>query len=170
MFLTNKWYFSDCLFYCLFYLLYCYCESEVAQLCPTLCNPMDCSLPGSSIHRIFQARVLEWGAISFSRRSSQLSDWSWISRIVGRHHTVWATREVWINVYYNMKNQIYFSQIKLILWPPMTSMTYFCFTDYAKAFDCVDHNKLWKLFQRWEYQTTLPPSREICMQIKKKQL
>ena len=37
-------------------------ESEVAQLCPTLCNPMDCSLPGSSIHGIFQARVLEWGA------------------------------------------------------------------------------------------------------------
>ena len=41
-------------------------ESEVAQLCPTLGNPMDCSLPGSSIHGIFQARVLEWGAIAFS--------------------------------------------------------------------------------------------------------
>ena len=43
-------------------------ESEVAQLCPTLSDPMDCSLPGSSIHRIFQARVLEWGAIAFSSR------------------------------------------------------------------------------------------------------
>ena len=41
-------------------------ESEVTQLCPTLRDPMDCSLPGSSIHGIFQARVLEWGAISFS--------------------------------------------------------------------------------------------------------
>ena len=41
-------------------------ESEVAQLCPTLSNPMDCSPPGSSIHGIFQARVLEWGAIAFS--------------------------------------------------------------------------------------------------------
>ena len=41
-------------------------ESEVAQLCPTLHNAMDCSLPGSSVHGIFQARVLEWGAISFS--------------------------------------------------------------------------------------------------------
>ena len=40
---------------------------EVAQSCPTLCNPMDCSLPGSSIHGIFQARILEWVAISFSR-------------------------------------------------------------------------------------------------------
>ena len=42
-------------------------ESEVAQSCPTLSDPMDCSLPGSSIHGILQARVLEWGAISFSR-------------------------------------------------------------------------------------------------------
>ena len=46
-------------------------ESEVAQLCLTLCDPMDCSLPGSSVHGIFQARVLEWAAISFSRGSSQ---------------------------------------------------------------------------------------------------
>ena len=41
-------------------------ESEVAQSCPTLCDPVDCSLPGSSVHGIFQARVLEWGAIAFS--------------------------------------------------------------------------------------------------------
>ena len=45
-------------------------ESEVTQLCPILCNPMDCSPPGSSIHGIFQARVLEWIVISFSRGSS----------------------------------------------------------------------------------------------------
>ena len=42
-------------------------ESEVAQSCLTLSDPMDCSLPGSSVHRIFQARVLEWGAIAFSK-------------------------------------------------------------------------------------------------------
>ena len=45
-------------------------ESEVAQSCPTLHNPMDCSLPGSSIHGIFQARVLEWGAIAFSKHNA----------------------------------------------------------------------------------------------------
>ena len=45
-------------------------ESELTQLCPTLCDPMDCSLPGSSVHRILQARILEWVAISFSRGSS----------------------------------------------------------------------------------------------------
>ena len=46
---------------------------------------------------------------------------------------------------------------------------YFCFIDYAKAFDCVDHNKR-KFFKRWEYQTSLPASWEICMQVKKQQL
>ena len=45
----------------------------VAQLCLTLCDPMDCSSPGSSVHGIFQARILEWAAISFSRESSQSS-------------------------------------------------------------------------------------------------
>ena len=53
-------------------------ESEVAQSSPTLCDPMDCSLPGSSVHGIFQARVLKWVAISFSRGSSQrgIKPWS----------------------------------------------------------------------------------------------
>ena len=68
-------------------------EAEVAQSCLTLCKPMDCSLPGSTIHEIFQARILEWVAISFSRRSSQPRDWTRICCIVGRRFTVWATRE-----------------------------------------------------------------------------
>ena len=58
--------------------------SEVAQSCPTLCDPMDCSLQGSSVHGIFQARVLEWIAISFSRESSQPRDWTQVSCIAGR--------------------------------------------------------------------------------------
>ena len=69
-------------------------ESEVAQSCPILCDPMDCSLPGSSVCGIFQARILEWGAISFSRRSSWPRDWTRVSCIVGRCFTIWATREV----------------------------------------------------------------------------
>ena len=56
--------------------------SEVAQSCPTLCNPMDCRPPGSSIHGIFQGRILEWVAISFSRRSSRPRDWTQVSHIV----------------------------------------------------------------------------------------
>ena len=51
-------------------------ESEVAQSCPTLRDPMDCSLPGSSVHGIFQARVLEWGAITFSIKSCYKQDTS----------------------------------------------------------------------------------------------
>ena len=69
-------------------------ESEVAQSCPTLCDPMDCSLPGSSVHGIFQAVILEWIAISFSRGSSQLRDQTRVSGIVDRRFTVWAIREV----------------------------------------------------------------------------
>ena len=51
-------------------------ESEVARLCPTLSDPMDCSLPGSSVHGIFQARVLEWGAIAFSNIQTKLLQFS----------------------------------------------------------------------------------------------
>ena len=47
---------------------------------------------------------------------------------------------------------------------------YFCFIGYTKAFDCVDHNNPWKFLKRWEYQTTLPASWEICMQVKKQEL
>ena len=62
--------------------------------CPTLCNTMDCSPPGSSVHGIFQARVLEWVAISFSRGSSWPRDQTQVSRVAGRSFTVWAIREV----------------------------------------------------------------------------
>ena len=67
--------------------------SEVAQSCSTLCNPMDCSLLRSSVHGIFQARVLEWIAISFSRGSSWPRNQTQVSHTVGRRFTVWATRE-----------------------------------------------------------------------------
>ena len=88
---------------------------EVAQSCLTFCDPMDCSLPGSSLRGILQARVLEWVAISqarvlewvaisqarvlewvaisFSRESSQPRDWTRVSCIPGRCFNLWATRE-----------------------------------------------------------------------------
>ena len=62
--------------------------SSVAQSCLTLCDPMDCSLPGSSIRGILRARVLEWVAISFSRRSSQPRDQTQVSCIVARCFTI----------------------------------------------------------------------------------
>ena len=65
--------------------------NEVTHSCPTLCDPMDFSLPGSSVHGVFQVRVLEWAAISFSRGYSRPRDQTQVSRIVGRCFTVWAT-------------------------------------------------------------------------------
>ena len=63
-------------------------ESEVTQSCPTLCDPMDGSPPGPAVAGILQARILEWVAISFSRRSSQHRDRTWVSRIAGRRFTI----------------------------------------------------------------------------------
>ena len=63
-------------------------EIEVTQSCPTLCDPMDHNLPGSSIHGILQARILEWVAISFSRGSSPPRDRAQVSRTAGRLFTV----------------------------------------------------------------------------------
>ena len=79
-------------------------ESEVSQSCPTLCDPVDWSPPGSSVHGILQARILEWVAISFSGGSSRPRDRSQVSRIAGRCFNLWATREAlkWITTWKNM--------------------------------------------------------------------
>ena len=84
----------------------------VTQSCLGLCNPMDCSLPGSSVNGILQARILEWVATSSSRGSSWPRDRTPVSYITGRFFTIWATREAltlndmqighWINGYVNM--------------------------------------------------------------------
>ena len=67
--------------------------SEVAQSCPTLCNPMDSSLPGSAVHGIFQARILEWAAISFSRDLPNPGIEPGSPAFQTRRFTVWATRK-----------------------------------------------------------------------------
>ena len=70
------------------------CRCSVAQSCSTLCNSMDCSWPGSSVHGVSQARILEWVSISYTRGSSQLRDWTCIS-CTGRwilYH--WTMREI----------------------------------------------------------------------------
>ena len=69
----------------------------VTQSCPTLCDPMDCSLPGSSAHGIPQTRILEWVAISFPRESFWPRDWTRVSHTAGRFITIWATRYVQVS-------------------------------------------------------------------------
>ena len=65
---------------------------KVAQSCLTLCDPVNCSPPGSSVHRIPQARILEWVAMLSSRGSSWPKDWTQVSYISGRFFIVWATK------------------------------------------------------------------------------
>ena len=80
-------------------------ESEVSQLCLTLCNTIDCSLLCSSVHGIFQARILEWVAISFSSGSFQPRDRTQVSHIAGRLLTIWATREIMTNLDSTLKSK-----------------------------------------------------------------
>ena len=89
----HDWMTSLSLFFFKLNIVYTWVLSEVAQLCLTLCNPMHCSLPASSLHGILQVRILEWVAISFSRGSSWPRDLTRVSCIAGRCFNLWATRE-----------------------------------------------------------------------------
>ena len=88
----------------IFYMLVPHPERKkilVAQLCPTHCDPRDCSPPSSFVHGILQARILEWIAVPFSRGSSWPRDWTWVSCTAGRFFTIWAIKEAstpsWLN-------------------------------------------------------------------------
>ena len=84
---------SSSVFSHLLYFSYKWNIESVTQLCLTLCNFMDCGPPGSSVHGILQARILEWVAILSSRGSSQPRNRTPVSCIAGRFFTLWATRE-----------------------------------------------------------------------------
>ena len=84
----------------------CICESEsVSQSCLTFCDPVDCSAPDSSVHGILQARILEWVATLFSRRSPWPRDRMKFSCIAGSF-TVWATREAHMNSHTHKWNKL----------------------------------------------------------------
>ena len=72
----------------------CICGGFIIQSCLTLCSPMDCSPPGSSVHGILQARILKWVAMPSSRGSSPPRDRTQASRISGGFLTIWATRDM----------------------------------------------------------------------------
>ena len=122
-------------------------ESEVAQSCPTLSDPMDCSLPGSSIHGIFQARVLEWGAIAFSASHTLV-----MLKILQARLQRYVKHEIPDIQAGFRKGRGTRDQIANFCWiikkaKEFQKNIYFFFIDYAKAFDYVDHNKLWKILK-----------------------
>ena len=86
-------------------------ESEAAQSCLTLCDPVDCGLPGFSIYGILQARILEWVTISFSRGSSRPRDRTQVSHIGGRCFNLWAT-----NFSIDL-GKLHFSKFTPVFWP-----------------------------------------------------
>ena len=90
----------------------------VSQSCLTLCDPMDSSSPGSSVHGILQARILEWVAIPFSRGSSWPRDQTLVSCIPGRFFTIWATRETprWSKSTSIMLVHLWYAVTKMALW------------------------------------------------------
>ena len=92
----------------------------VTRSCLTLCDPMNCRQPGSFVHGILQARILEWVAIPFSRRSSQPRDWTWVSCIASRFFTNWAPREAWKYKQIKMSSCVLpsLSGPALLLWSP----------------------------------------------------
>ena len=119
------------------------------QLCPALCNPTDYNLPGSSIHGIFQERTLEWVAISFSRRSSQLRDWTQVSCTVGRYFTIWATREVWGKTYHDTSLRMWKYETNTKRWwgcGPIGTLIHCCW-------ECKMVQPLWKTV--WQFLTKL---------------
>ena len=192
-------------------------------ICRLFAIPMDCSLTGFSIHGIFQAKVLEWVAISFSRGSSQPRDQTQVFHIAGRLFTLWATKEAkQTNMPFQKGNCLSYSQAISLLayaffsvkFSPLTRVDgmlltisnfqqyvnwefpdvkaglrkvnrtrdqisnihwiiekarefqkniYLGFIDYAKGFDCVDHNKLWKIL--WDGNARppyLPTEKYVC--------
>ena len=124
------------------------------QSCPTLCDPIDSSPPGSPIPGILQARTLEWVAISFSN--------AWKLKVkVKSPSRVRLFTTPWTAAYQapppmGFSRQEYWSGLPLpspnICWiigkaREFQKNIYFCLIDYAKAFDCVDHNKLWEILK-----------------------
>ena len=102
-------------------------RSEVKSLsCIWLCDPMDCSLPSSSVHGIVQARVLEWVAIFFYRGSSRPRDRTWVSCIAGRHFTIWA--KIYLNLFQRILS-IWRHRTILGYMAPLTWQWSICFPD-----------------------------------------
>ena len=140
---------------------------KFAQSCLTLCNPMDCSPLGSSLHGILQARILEWVAIPFSRGSSQPRDLTCVSRITGRFFTVWATHSVtpvmasWLALANGMRWRYYplpkgFTKVRLVKAMVFPVVVYGCESWTVKKAEPrrIDAFELWCWRRFWRVPWT----------------
>ena len=91
------------------------------------CDPVDCSPPGSSVYRIFWARIVQWIAISFSRGSSRPRNWTKVFCIAGRFFTYWARREAWYIAYLFTMTYIVGNILSVFLWYNQLAMMYFSY-------------------------------------------
>ena len=118
----------------------------VAQLGSTLCEPMDCSLPGSSVHGILQAGILEWVTIPFSKGSSWPRDQTCASCSTRRFFTIWVTREAQtLGVTKSTANLVF---LQNNLW---RFLVYHCCCHHADLREC--QAPFYALVQMWQYST-----------------
>ena len=156
------------------------CVCSVTPLCPNLCNPRDCSPPGSSVHRILQARILEWVAISFSRGSSRPGDWTGVScaSCIGRwilyHGAPWEDpiipaciprHQSWPTLCNTMDWNPQGSsvhgilQAKILKWVAISSSKGFSWPRDQTHISCVSCPGRWILYQ---WATWEAPSQVVC--------
>ena len=159
---------------------------RVSQLCPTLCNPMD-----YRIHGILQRRILEWVAFHFSRaipkkgNARGCSNYHTIALVSHASKVMLKILQARLQQYMNWeipdvqtrfrKGRGTRDQIANIWWitgkaREFQKKIYFCFIDYAKVFDCVDHNKLWKILQEMGISDHFTCLLRHRVQVKKQQL
>ena len=129
--------------------LLCVCVL-IAQSCPTLWDPKDCSPQGCSVHGIFQARILEWVAIPSSKGSSQPKDWSWVSSIADRFFTILDTREA--HFIYSVR----FSSVQLL------SPVWLFATPWAAACQAsLSITNSWRLLKPMSIESVMPSNHLI---------
>ena len=160
----------------------CSREREVTQSCPTLCDPMDCSLPGSPVHGIFQARVLEWGAIAFSKECSNYCTIALISHASKVMLKILQPRlcNMWTVNFQMFKLVLEKAEEPEIKLPTSTGslkkQESSRKTSISALLTMPKPLTVWitincgKFFKRWEYQATWPASWETYMQVRKQQL
>ena len=133
----------------------------VTQSCPILCDPIDCSPPGSSVHGILQARTVEWAVFSYSRGSFQTRAWTQVSCTESRLFTIWATRADLHSIQYYA---ICFLLLKALLWgQSMISTQYMVLSGHnQEQFWLLLHGSDWHFFPGGISCTWSSPNSKLC--------